>query len=92
MDGEWKSAAICVEAPGSQSLGAGRSNPRRSYPLLTGLQLTGVTRGLSYLHSNEVVHGDLKGVRGGRPQLFPTDATPSLGKRSRRYGRQSPPH
>ena len=30
---------------------------------LTGLQLVGVARGLGYLHSNEVVHGDLKSVR-----------------------------
>ena len=32
---------------------------------LTGLQLVGVTRGLGYLHNNEVVHGGLKSVRGG---------------------------
>jgi len=29
---------------------------------LTGLQLVGVTCGLDYLHSNDVIHGDLKGV------------------------------
>ena len=27
-------------------------------------QLVGVTRGLSYLHENEVIHGDLKSVIG----------------------------
>jgi serine/threonine protein kinase len=37
------------------------------YSALTGLQLVGVVRGLGYLHSNEVVHGDLKSVRGVYP-------------------------
>lgn len=32
--------------------------------LTSGTQLLGITRGLNYLHSNEVVHGDLKGVSG----------------------------
>ena len=92
VDGEWESAAICGKAPGSQSLGAGGSNPHPTHPPLMGLQLTGVARGLSYLHRNEIVHGDLKGVRGVCPQVFLTDAISSLGKCSRRYGTQSPPH
>ena len=32
---------------------------------LTKLQLLDITRGLSFLHSLEIVHGDLKGVRTG---------------------------
>ena len=39
-------------------------------PSLTGLQLVGVTRGLGYLHNNEVVHGDLKSVRGVYPAVL----------------------
>ena len=30
--------------------------------LITETQLLGITRGLHHLHSNEVIHGDLKGV------------------------------
>ena len=36
-----------------------------------GSQLIGVTRGLNYLHHNEVVHGDLKGVRGVSAVIIP---------------------
>ena len=32
--------------------------------VLIPLQLVGVAEGLAYLHSCEVIHGDLKGVRG----------------------------
>ena len=43
---------------------------RRQVELYTGLELTklqllDITRGLSFLHSLEIVHGDLKGVRTG---------------------------
>jgi serine/threonine protein kinase len=62
--------------PGGNMLGYVKSHPGanrlelvslkhwRSDPPLTGPQLLGVTRGLGYLHYNEVVHGDLKSVRG----------------------------
>ena len=43
---------------------------------LTGLQLVGITRGLDYLHNNEVVHGDLKGVRGGAILSFSSTHIP----------------
>ena len=39
-------------------------------PPLNGPQLKGVTRGLAYLHNNEVVHGDLKSVRGTCPTIL----------------------
>jgi len=31
--------------------------------VLTAYKLSGIVSGLDYLHSNDVVHGDLKGVR-----------------------------
>ena len=34
-----------------------------SFRLLRTLQLAGVAKGLIYLHNNDLVHGDLKGVR-----------------------------
>ena len=46
----------------------GLTHWRFGLPLI-GSQLLGVTRGLGYLHSNEVVHGDLKGVRWIHPPL-----------------------
>jgi hypothetical protein len=47
---------------------------------LTGLQLVGITRGLDYLHNNEVVHGDLKGVRGVCFVILPDSHTTFLSK------------
>ena len=41
--------------------------------LITETQLLGITRGLHHLHSNEVIHGDLKGV-GRVPSDFVTSA------------------
>jgi serine/threonine protein kinase len=42
----------------------------QSTSALTGLQLVGITDGLGYLHSSEVIHGDLKGVRGVYPAVL----------------------
>ena len=46
------------------------------YPTLTPVQLSDVTKGLYYLHSSSVIHGDLKGVRGYFNSRFATILTP----------------
>ena len=57
--------------PGANCLELVRSESQPSDPVLTVKQLIGVTRGLGYLHSNEVVHGDLKSVCGEGPSWPP---------------------
>jgi serine/threonine protein kinase len=43
-------------------------DPLRCDPALIGsYQLINLTHGLDYLHNNEIVHGDLKSVRGTYP-------------------------
>ena len=63
--------------PGANRLELVRSERQPSDPVLTVKQLIGVTRGLGYLHSNEVIHGDLKSVRGEGP-CWPPSLTPRL--------------
>jgi len=46
------------------------------YPTLTPVQLSDVTKGLCYLHSFNMIHGDLKGVRGYSTSCFATILTP----------------
>ena len=48
--------------PGVNRLELVDLTPQHFDPALTSSQLVGVTRGLDYLHSNEVIHGDLKSV------------------------------
>ena len=57
--------------PGVNRLELVRPARQRSGPALTKMQLIGVARGLCYLHSNEVIHGDLKSVRGRGPGWSP---------------------
>ena len=53
--------------PGTNRLELVRSECQPSDPALTKKQLIGVTRGLGYLHGNEVIHGNLKSVRDEGP-------------------------
>ena len=53
--------------PGANRLELVRSERQPFDPALTGKQLIGISRGLGYLHGNEVIHGDLKSVRGKGP-------------------------
>jgi serine/threonine protein kinase len=64
VDAKRKHTGISRETSRSQSIGIGGSSAWQFDPALNGLQLVGVTRGLDYLHHNDVVHGDLKCVRG----------------------------
>ena len=57
--------------PGADRLELVSPTHRQSDPPLSVPQLRGITRGLDYLHRNEVVHGDLKGVRGIHPVVPP---------------------
>ena len=41
------------------------------------LQLSDIAKGLCYLHSCNVIHGNLKGVRGCFERRFPTMLTPA---------------
>lgn len=62
--------AYVTKHPGANRLELVRPTHRQPDSALTGLQLIGITRGLDYLHSNEVVHGDLKSVRGVCPGIL----------------------
>lgn len=51
------------EYPGADRLGLVGVPPLRVGYALTPCKLRDITEGLHYLHSRDVVHGDLKGVR-----------------------------
>ena len=63
--------------PGANRLELVRLERQPSDPALTVKQLIGITRGLGYLHGNEVIHGDLKSVR-GESLCWPPLLTPRL--------------
>ena len=68
--------------PGANRLElVGLTNWRSGLPL-TDSQLIGITCGLDYLHSSDVVHGDLKPVRWIYPATHPTNISPSSEKHS----------
>ena len=48
---------------GADRLGLVSPLLRWTTEILTAFKLSGITNGLEYLHSNDVVHGNLKGVR-----------------------------
>lgn len=79
VDGQWGFTELCGRTPRSQSLefGASQRHQRLDSPI-TGAQLIGVTRGLAYLHRNEVIHGDLKSVGGGHSVVFALIDIPSF--------------
>ena len=62
MDGKGERTRLCAER-GCRSPPFGTSVCTALVCLLTLFQLIGVAKGLQYLHSREICHGDLKGVR-----------------------------
>jgi len=63
VDAERERAGLCWEKLGSQSIAIGVSVRERVRFELTRVQLLDISHGLSFLHSLDIVHGDLKGVR-----------------------------
>ena len=57
--------------------------PARGKPLTCPNQLLDVAKGLNYLHSIRMVHGDLKGVR-ELPRHYPNPLTDVIAKHSYR--------
>jgi hypothetical protein len=69
VDGEWEHQRLREDAPGCKPVGAGKFLIRNLTTLASRLlmigyliQLRDVTRGLIYIHSQGMIHGDLKGV------------------------------
>jgi hypothetical protein len=69
VDGQWEHQRLREDAPGCKPVGAGRFFIRNlttlaSRSLMIGylLQLGDVAKGLIYIHSQGMIHGDLKGV------------------------------
>ena len=65
MDAEWKRTRLRLEKPKDESIAIGAPVRKCSGFDLMRVQSLDVGRGLSFLHSLEIVHGDLKGVCGG---------------------------
>jgi len=63
MDAERERAGLRGEKPRSQSITIGVCAREHIGFELTQFQLLDISRGLSFLHALEIVHGDLKGVR-----------------------------
>jgi hypothetical protein len=70
VDDEWEHQRLREDAPGCKPVGAGKLFVRNltifaSRSLTVGylIQLGDVARGLIYIHSQGMIHGDLKGVR-----------------------------
>ena len=63
MDVERKRARLRWEKPGHQPIAIGVLTQSYTSLGLTRVQLLDISRGLAFLHSLEIVHGDLKGVR-----------------------------
>ena len=64
LDAGWGLARIYQEERRRKSTWTGWCPFRYVHFTLTSLQLSDVAKGLCYLHSCNVIHGDLKGVRG----------------------------
>ena len=63
VDARWRVTGVFEEASGRRSCSLSGPN---SYPLLhnsPSFQLLGFAEGLAHLHSSDIIHGDLKGVR-----------------------------
>jgi len=65
VDDKRKRTGFRQKKSGHQPIAIGVSSRSCTGLELTGLQLLDISRGLSFLHSLEIVHGDLKGVRLG---------------------------
>jgi len=62
VDDKWKYASVYHRLPSSRSLGVGMSPASIAGHGLIKCQLIGVTRGLDYLHDNDIVHKNLRAV------------------------------
>ena len=69
-------AGVHREALRCRPISTRRCPSRCAYPMLTpSYQLSDIAKGLCYLHSCNVVHGDLKGVCGSTVSCFTTTLT-----------------
>ena len=83
VDAEWKRARIRWEKSRNQPVAIGVLARKYIGLKLTQVQLLDIGRGLSCLHSLEIVHGNLKGVRLGSffatPRSAPISQPPISG-------------
>jgi len=76
LDAWRKLAGVHREALQRRPTSTRKCPSRCAYPMLTPLyQLSDIAKGLCYLHSCGVIHGDLKGVRGSTVSCFTTTLT-----------------